>query len=143
MAGYLGTYPGKIDPKSRMHLVVPLRRTKGAAEGDEFVLCQSFDRCLRLYDSAGWQAFEKVLADLPPGAKRKKAIRFFSEKSRRLQMDAQGRLLLPRDFLEACGIKDEVKLVGALEYIEIWPPDAFQQEVASAEDELGELKELL
>ncbi len=40
--------------------------------------------------------------------------------------DEHGRLILPKKFLEKAGIRGQVLIVGAREYIQIWDPAAFE-----------------
>ena len=44
-----------------------------------------------------------------------------------LSLDASGRILIPRSFLEAAGIKQAVRFVGMGDTIEIWPNDGDAQ----------------
>jgi DNA-binding transcriptional regulator/RsmH inhibitor MraZ len=41
--------------------------------------------------------------------------------------DEQGRLIIPKKFLEKAGIQGQVMIVGAREYIQLWDPGAFDR----------------
>ena len=56
----------------------------------------------------------------------------------RRKIDGQGRLLLPQDFRQACGIKNEARFIGTVGIIEIWKPDAHDEWARNVAAELDE-----
>ena len=49
-------------------------------------------------------------------------VSLFVGRARDTQIDSQGRLLLPQDLRQACGIEKEVRFIGSADVIEIWKP---------------------
>ena len=47
-------------------------------------------------------------------------MRSISDYTTELELDANGRLTVPREFLDLVGIEREVAIVGQLRYIEVW-----------------------
>jgi MraZ protein len=54
----------------------------------------------------------------------------------RLNFDAEGRVLLPRELTEHAGITDAATFAGRLHYFEIWQPDRFRAHQAELRDKL-------
>ncbi|MYE60019.1 MAG: hypothetical protein F4X35_10810 [Alphaproteobacteria bacterium] len=67
-----------------------------------------------------------------------KIVSLFVGSSREAQIDGQGRLLLPQDFRQACGIKNEARFIGTVGIIEIWKPDAHDEWARNVAAELDE-----
>ncbi len=65
-------------------------------------------------------------------------VSLFVGSSRDAQIDGQGRLLLPQEFRQACGIASEVRFIGNVDIIEIWKPATHDKWVGDVTDELDE-----
>ncbi|MCP4548903.1 MAG: division/cell wall cluster transcriptional repressor MraZ [bacterium] len=144
MAGFIGTHNCKVDSKGRINVPASFRRFLGAEGGETFVLTRGFDDdCLTLYAPAGWRDFQSKLSSLPTGKAKRTVIRYFSKNSVTLVLDKQGRISMPKGFLASCRIEGDLLLVGALENIEIWNPQDFDEQIETAADALGELEHLL
>ena len=68
--------------------------------------------------------------------KQQQAYRTFVSNVVCLTLDASGRILIPRSFLEATGIKQAVRFVGMGDIIEIWPNDDDAQTPIMDKEEL-------
>ena len=89
---FMGEYNHTIDAKGR--LIVPSKFRE--ALGDEFVVTKGMDGCLFVFDNSEWQAFVKKLRDLPMIDKEARQFtRFFLAGAASLEVDKQGRILLP------------------------------------------------
>ena len=62
----------------------------------------------------------------------------FVGSSRDTQIDGQGRLLLPQDLRQACGIESEVRFIGNVDIIEIWKPATHDTWVGNVTADLDE-----
>ena len=67
-----------------------------------------------------------------------KIVSLFVGSSRDTQIDGQGRLLLPQDLRQACGIENEVRFIGNVDIIEIWKPAAHDKWVGDVTSDLDE-----
>ena len=67
-----------------------------------------------------------------------KIVSLFVGSSRDAQIDGQGRLLLPQDFRQACGIENDVRFIGTVDIIEIWKPATHDKWVGNVTSELDE-----
>ncbi len=120
---FMGEYNHTIDAKGR--LIVPSKFRE--ALGDEFVVTKGMDGCLFVFDNSEWQAFVKKLRDLPMIDKEARQFtRFFLAGAASLEVDKQGRILLPAVLREFAGITKDAVLVGVGSRVEIWSKDRWE-----------------
>lgn len=113
----LSTYEHSLDAKSRMIMPSKLREQIG----ETCVVTKGFDGCLTIYSADEWEKFEKKLAALPQNnPKARKLIRTFGAGAVDIEIDKQGRLLLPAHLREYAGVTKDIVIVGALNKIEVW-----------------------
>lgn len=143
MSDFIGTQRCKLDSKGRLQVPAGFRRNLGLEGGETFVLSKGFDKGLLLFLPEGWRGFQSKLEALPPGPEKRQAIRYFSANSASLPVDKQGRLSLPKDFLESLGAPAELVLVGALDRIELWNPADFEGELQNVDAALRQVERLL
>ena len=113
---FIGEYNHTIDAKGR--LIIPSRFRE--VLGDEFVVTKGMDGCLFVFDNPEWQAFEEKLHKLPmidKGARQ--FTRFFLAGAASVEVDKQGRILLPAVLREFAGITKDAVLVGVGSRVEI------------------------
>lgn len=127
---FMGEYNHTIDIKSRLIIPSKFRETLG----DAFVITKGLDGCLFVYDNREWAAFEEKLKALPLTNKdARQFVRFFLAGAAEVEVDKQGRILVPATLREFAKIEKEVVLVGVASRIEIWSKEKWE-ETASYED---------
>ncbi len=127
---FMGEYNHTIDAKGR--LIVPSKFRE--ALGDTFVVTKGLDGCLFVYDNEEWQAFEEKLRSLPITNKAARQFaRFFLAGAAEVEVDKQGRILVPNILREFAQISKDVVLIGVASRIEIWSKERFEG-MASFED---------
>lgn len=127
---FMGEYNHTIDAKGR--LIVPSRFRE--ILGDAFVVTKGLDGCLFVYDNEEWQAFEEKLRSLPITNKEARQFaRFFLAGAAEVEVDKQGRILVPNILREFAQINKDVVLIGVASRIEIWSKERFEG-MASFED---------
>ena len=114
-----GNSPAKVDEKGR--LKVPAVFLEGLKEyGTQFYITSLNGEDARIYPLSVWSDIEDRLAGLPsqhPG-KRKFLLRT-SYYGQQVEVDGQGRLLLPGVLRESAQLKAEVDVFGQLNYLEV------------------------
>ena len=133
---FMGEYNHTIDAKGR--LIVPSKFRE--ALGDTFVVTKGLDGCLFVYDNEEWQAFEEKLRSLPITNKEARQFaRFFLAGAAEVEVDKQGRILVPNILREFAQINKEVVLIGVASRIEIWSKERFEGITAFEDmDEIAE-----
>ncbi len=114
-----GNCPAKVDEKGRLKIpAVFLEELK--EYGNQFYITSPTGETARIYPMKVWSEIEDKLARLPTTnkAKRKFLMRT-SYYGQTVEMDGQGRVLLPAVLREAAQTKSEVDVFGALNYLEV------------------------
>ena len=127
---FMGEYNHTIDAKGRV--IVPSKFRD--LLGDEFVVTKGLDGCLFVFDNKEWAAFEEKLRSLPITNKAARAIvRFFLAGAASVEVDKQGRILLPASLRDFAGLTKDAVLIGVGSRIEIWSKESWES-VASFDD---------
>ena len=133
---FMGEYNHTIDAKGR--LIVPSKFRESL--GDTFVVTKGLDGCLFVYDNEEWTAFEEKLKALPITNKEaRQFVRFFLAGAAEVEVDKQGRILVPNILREFAQISKDVVLIGVASRIEIWSKERFDGMAAYEDmDEIAE-----
>lgn len=120
---FMSEYSHSVDAKGR--LIIPSKFRE--ALGDEFVVSKGMDGCLFVYANEDWQAFEQKLTSLPLINKEARQFaRFFLAGAATVEVDKQGRILLPANLRAFAGLEKDVVLVGVGSRIEIWSKEKWE-----------------
>lgn len=121
---FMGEYNHTIDAKGR--LIVPSKFRE--VLGDDFVVTKGLDGCLFVYDNKEWTLFEDKLKSLPLTNKdARQFVRFFLAGAANVEVDKQGRILVPGNLREFAQLNKEVVLVGVASRIEIWSKERWEE----------------
>lgn len=124
MAELLGTHRYQLDPKGRVSL--PARFRDVFADGAVLTLGQ--DGCLFCFPRAEWEARSDEVRGLPlSDAEGRAYARMFFGKAEAVELDTQGRLLIPQRLRGEIGIRKEVVVLGVFDRMEIWDKDAHER----------------
>ena len=128
MLGFIGEYESTVDAKGRFLLPVGFKKQLPETEKPLFVLNRGFEKCLTLYPLQTWTPlYEKIsrLNDFDP--KVREFRRYFLNGATQIEPDTAGRILLPKSLMEYAGLQKDIVLVSAVNKIEIWDKDKYQQ----------------
>lgn len=106
------TAPGRI--------VVP-KKLRKLLKGNIFVLSKGFDQCLAGYDKEHWEkrASELLTVSLLEKENLDKK-RFLFASAVYLEIDDQGRVVIPKNLLEYASLTGEIVIVGTGDHFEVW-----------------------
>lgn len=143
MESIIGTYECKADSKGRMLLSAALKKQLEPMLHEGFVLKRSvFQPCLELYPMKEWNAVMAQMNGLNRfNKKNNDFIRRFTAGVKIIDLDASGRLLIPKDLLAFSGITKEVVMSSAISIIEIWDKDKYEKAVDEAALDFADLAE--
>lgn len=120
---FMSEYNHTVDAKGRLIIPAKFRDTLG----EEFVVSKGMDGCLFVYANEDWNAFEQKLTSLPLINKEARQFaRFFLAGAASVELDKQGRILLPAGLREFAGLDKDVVLVGVGSRIEIWSKEKWE-----------------
>lgn len=133
---FMGEYNHTVDAKGR--LIIPSKFRESL--GETFVVTKGMDGCLFVYDNQEWKLFEEKLKTLPLTNKEaRKFVRFFLAGAAEVEVDKQGRILLPLGLREYAGLEKDVVLIGVGGRVEIWSRERY--EAAAAYEDMDEIAE--
>ena len=108
-----------------------------------FVLKRAvFQPCLELYPLQEWEKLMQKINKLNRFNKKNDAfIRRFTAGVKVVEVDATGRLLIPKDLLSFSGITKQTVLASAVNIVEIWDKDKYEQAIDDAALDFADLAE--
>ena len=133
---FIGEYEHSVDAKGRVIMPAKLREDIG----EKFIVTKGLDGCLFVYPDEEWQAFEEKLKSLPMANKdARKFVRFFLAGAAQVEVDKQGRILLPANLRNFAGLTKDCTLVGVGGRVEIWDKDRWEE--STSYDDMDEIAE--
>ncbi|WP_048331507.1 MULTISPECIES: division/cell wall cluster transcriptional repressor MraZ [Bizionia] len=143
MSSLIGTYECKVDAKGRLMLPAALKKQLAPALQNGFVLKRAvFQPCLELYPMAEWEALMQKVNKLNRFKKKNNDfIRRFTAGVKIIEVDATGRLLIPKDLVAFADISKEIVMSSAINIVEIWDKDKYEQAIDDATGDFADLAE--
>lgn len=143
MNAIVGTYECKADSKGRLMLPAPLKKQLASGLDAGFVLKRSvFQPCLELYPMAEWNIMMAKINKLNRFVKKNNDfIRRFTAGVKIVEIDAAGRLLIPRDLVVFAEIDKDVVLSSAVNIVEIWDKDKYEKSIDDSVVDFADLAE--
>ena len=135
---FLGEFELRIDHKGRV--AIPARFRDAFRAG--LVLSRGFDKCLIVYTMAEWERVADELVSLPVTQLNPRRIaRFTFSGAFDLELDRQGRIILPPALRQYAGINDEVVVVGSYSHLQIWSKENWVAEKKFMTEHVAEIAE--
>jgi MraZ protein len=140
---FTGEYRHTVDDKGRLAVPAKFRVQLGAGA----VVSRWLDACLAIHTQQGWDELATKVAALPITSQDSRRFqRFVFAGAAEVELDRQGRILLPAFLREDIGLGNEAVVVGSRDHAEIWVPATWAsyaqalddpQELAQAFEGLG------
>ncbi len=116
----MGEYNHSLDAKGRVILPADFR----VELGESFIITKGLDNCLFIYPQSEWEQLSVKLRQLPLAKTEARAfVRFFFAGARQVELDKQGRFLIPATLRQHASLKKDAVLIGVSNRIEIWSKD--------------------
>lgn len=139
----IGEYYYSIDGKGRLALPVKFREHLGK----EVVVARGLEKCLWIYPKKEWEVWAEKLIKLPLAQANTRAfVRLMMSGAHNVEIDAQGRILVPETLRQDTISGKRVAVIGLYSRIEVWDAEKWQgyqerteQESADIAEKLGEL----
>ncbi len=137
---FIGEYSHCVDPKKRLALPSKFRGELGS----RVVVTRGLDHCLFVYPMKVWEEIAGKLGNLPVGESGTRSFtRLMLAGAVDMELDSQGRVLLPEYLKEEAGLQKDVTVVGVYNRLEIWDEEAWRAYKKNAEKHTGEIAEEL
>ena len=139
----IGTYECKVDVKGRVLIPSAFKKQLAAVINKGFVLKRAvFQSCLELYSISEWEELISKVNSLNRFKKKNNDfIRRFTAGVKFIELDNNGRLLIPKDLIEFSNIKREIVLSSSVNIIEIWDKDSYESSIVDSRDDFAKLAE--
>ncbi|WP_242085590.1 division/cell wall cluster transcriptional repressor MraZ [Aestuariivivens sediminis] len=143
MDSLIGTYECKVDAKGRLMMPAALKKQLSPVLQDGFVLRRSvFQKCLELYPMQEWQNVMQKVNKLNRFKKKNNDfIRRFTAGVKMVEVDLNGRLLIPKDLTVFANISKHIVVASAIHIVEIWDKDLYEQVISDAALDFADLAE--
>lgn len=122
----IGEYTGKIGEKKRVSLPSKFKTELG----EDIILTRGYEDALIVVNKKLW---ETLASEVINGSFIDKNIRdtsrFLVGGAKEIQLDSQGRFVIPQSLFEHASLNEEVVFIGLINWIEIWDKQRWQERV--------------
>jgi len=140
---FIGTYECKIDVKGRILIPSALKKQITISSENGFVIKRGlFNNCLELYPFDQWKFVMNKIDQLNRFNKKNiDFIRRFTAGVKMVDIDTNGRLLIPKDLIKHACIRKDIVLSAAVNILEIWDKNLYEEIIDEAKVDFSSLAE--
>lgn len=111
--------------------------------GEGFVVKRAvFQPCLEMYPMSEWNLLMEKLRKLNTfNRKNNDFIRRFTAGVRIVELDSNGRMLIPKELLAFAGISKNMVISSAINIVELWDKEKYEQAISESDDDFASLAE--
>ena len=143
---FRGNHPARVDEKGRLKVPAEFKRVMEEKYAQKFYITSLDGVVAQVYPFEEWERIEQKLASLSTfNPTKKKFLNRTNYYGQVVEMDGQGRLLVPQILRESAQLRGEVAVLGNLTYLEVRNLEAFRKEIeeqAFTDDDTKTLDEL-
>ena len=143
---FLGNIEAKTDQKGRVFLPSVFRKELQASGEERLVMRMDVhEKCLMLFPESVWNAkMDAMFSNADEwDAVEKKVVRMYMEDVEILQLDGNGRILIPARYLKEAEIDSTVRFIGLNHKIELWAPHNLEKPKLSQDEFAAMLKTIM
>jgi MraZ protein len=127
---FRGNHPTRVDEKGRLKVPADFKRVIDEKYAQKFYITSTDGISAQIYPFEEWERIEQKLASLSTyNPTKKKFLTRTNYYGQVVEMDGQGRLLLPQILREAAQLKGEVAVLGNLTWLEVRNMEALDKEI--------------
>lgn len=134
----LGEYKHNLDTKGRMAIPAKFREKLSAGA----IITRGIDNCLFVFADTEWEKLANKLIALPLAQADARAfVRLMLSGATDVEIDSQGRILIPDSLRKYAGLKKEVVVAGLYNRIEVWDEptwSAYKMKTETTSEEIAE-----
>ncbi len=137
---FIGEYRHNLDTKGR--IIVPAKFREQLS--NNIILTRGLDGCITIYTLDQWKEIYEQLKKLPSTKREARMyIHMLTSKAAEVEIDRQGRILIPAGLIKEAKIEKESVIVGAFDHIEIWAENAWDSYYEEASESFEDIAESL
>jgi MraZ protein len=127
---FRGNHPTRVDEKGRLKIPAEFKRVIDEKYGQQFYITSLDGKIAQVYPFEEWERIEQRLAGLSTfDPTKKKFLSKVNYWGQLVEMDGQGRLLMPQLLRESAQIKGEVSVTGYQTYLEVRNLESYRKQV--------------
>lgn len=141
---FYGEYKHALDKKGR--LIVPSEFREVAKNNyiERFFVTRGLDKCLFMFGEEEWKNQELKFKNLSFTKKESRSFnRLFFSGTIAIELDKQGRILLPKYLKDYASIKRDIVVIGVSNRIEIWADEIWAEFYKAQQGSFEEIAERL
>lgn len=126
---FLGEYQAKFTGQGR--IILP-KKFRQKLEGNSLVLSRGFEGCIWGFPISSWAREAGKQMEVSATEKQARDLRrYLFSAAEEVELDSQGRFVIPKPLLLYAQLKNEVVLVGTGDHFEVWNPLSWQKLVGT------------
>ena len=142
MTFFTSEFESKLDTKGRLVLPARIKAQLPSGEGDELVIRRGFELCLILYPMVEFKkVFSKISGLSEFNEEYRKLQRNFFSGTATVELDANGRFVIPKNMLNYAQLEKDLILIGMGNKVEVWNPSIYEKHLIKDPSELSKLAE--
>ena len=127
---FRGNHPTRVDDKGCLKVPAEFKRVIDEKYNNQFYITSLDGKVAQVYPFEEWERIEQKLSALPTfNPTKKKFLSRVNYYGQVVEMDGQGRLLIPQLLRDAAQIKGEVAVTGNLTYLEVRNLELYRKEI--------------
>jgi len=127
---FRGNHPTRVDEKGRLKVPAEFKRVLDEKYGQQFYITSFDGKVAQVYPFEEWERIEQKLAGLSTfNPTKKKFLDRTNYLGQQVEMDGQGRLLIPQLLRESAQLKGEVAVTGQLTYLVVRNLEQYRREI--------------
>ena len=127
---FRGNHPTRVDEKGRLKIPAEFKRVIDEKYAQKFYITSLDGIVAQVYPFEEWERIEQKLASLSTfNPTKKKFLNRTNYYGQVVEMDGQGRLLVPQILRESAQIRGEVAVLGYQTYLEVKNREALEKEI--------------
>lgn len=142
MTFFTSEFESKLDTKGRLVLPARIKAQLPSGEGNELVIRRGFEPCLIIYPMVEFKkVFSKISGLSEFNEEYRKLQRNFFSGTATVELDANGRFVIPRNMLSYAQLEKDLILIGMGNKVEVWNPSIYEKHLIKDSGELSKLAE--
>lgn len=129
---FRGNHPARVDEKGRLKVPADFKRRVDELYGPKFFITSRDGKRAEIYPMKEWEKVEEAVAKAPASGAKRKFLDVTNYYGQEIEMDGQGRLLIPQGLREAAGVAGDVAVLGQQTFLAV-VNDAKQKAALEAE----------
>jgi MraZ protein len=142
MTFFTSEFESKLDTKGRLVLPSRIKAQLPEGGGNELVVRRGFEPCLIIYPMVEFKkVFSKISGLSEFNEEYRKLQRNFFSGTATVELDANGRFVIPKNMLTYAQLDKDVILIGMGNKVEVWNPSIYEKQLIQDPGELSKLAE--